>query len=297
MEFFEKYKKRIILAASILFIVVALAAAGQKANSSIVENTLGFVVVPFQRLTTGIGNWISDITHSSNDADTLKEENEALKLQVALLEGENKRLALYEKENEDLSSLLKIAQKYPSRETVAAEIIGKNPGVFYQSFLIDKGEKHGVAPNMVLTNGSGLAGKIVECGTGYAKAQSLLDSRSSVSAMSLRTEDLGVVKGDYSLVDKGLCRMEYIDADANILEGDEIVTSQLSNVYPPGISIGKVKEIKMDSNGLTKYAIIEPTVDFKHLKTVLVINESLEPSQQPSKQSNGKQANGEEANN
>jgi len=278
LEFFQKYKNRIILAISILFVVIALATAAQKANSSIVENTLGFVVVPFQRLTTGIGNWISDITHSSKDTDTLKEENKSLKLQIALLEGENNRLSLYEEENEDLSALLKIAQKYPSYETVGAEIIGKNAGVFYQSFLIDKGEKHGIAPNMVLTTGSGLAGKIIECGKSYSKAQSLLDSRSSVSAMSLRTEDLGVVKGDYSLVDKGLCRMEYIDANANILEGDEIVTSQLSSVYPPGISIGTVKEIKMDPNGLTKYAIIEPTVDFKHLKTILVIDDSLDKS-------------------
>ena len=72
-------------------------------------------------------------------------------------------------------------------------------------------------------------------------------------------------------MNSGLCRMEYIDAEAEIMEGDEIVTSHLSDVYPSGITIGRVKEIQTDANGLTKYAIIEPYVDFKHLDTVLII--------------------------
>ncbi len=95
---------------------------------------------------------------------------------------------------------------------------------------------------MVLTSSNGLVGKIIESGTNYSKAQSILDSRSSVPAMSIRTEDLGVVK----------------------------------DVYPSGITIGRVKEIKTDANGLTKYAIIEPYVDFKHLDTLLVIGETIQ---------------------
>ena len=59
--------------------------------------------------------------------------------------------------------------------------------------------------------------------------------------------------------------MEYIDSDAEIMEGDEIVTSNLSEYYPAGISIGYVREIHKDENGLTKYAVIEPTADLKHL--------------------------------
>jgi len=92
--------------------------------------------------------------------------------------------------------------------------------------------------------------------------------------MSLRTGDLGVVKGDYTLMNNGLCKMEYIDGEAQIAVGDEIVTSQLSEVYPEGLSIGKVTKIETDANGLTKYAIIEPFVDLKHLGTLLVIDKN-----------------------
>ena len=52
------------------------------------------------------------------------------------------------------------------------------------------------------------------------------------------------------------------------------MTSHLSDVYPPGLTIGRVKEIKNDTNGLTRYAIIEPAVDLKHLDTLLVIDKT-----------------------
>ena len=95
--------------------------------------------------------------------------------------------------------------------------------------------------------------------------------------MSVRTGDLGVVKGNYTLSNRGLCKMEYIDGDAEIMVGDEIVTSHLSDIYPEGLAIGKVLEIETDTNGLTKYAVIEPYVDLKHLDTVLVLDKTGSP--------------------
>ena len=193
---------------------------------------------------------------------------------MASLQADNTRLSLYETENAKLSALLKIAQKYPEYNTFGTTIIAKNPGSWYDVFTVDKGTSDGVEANMVLAAPEGLVGKIIESGATYAKGQSILDSRSSVPAMSARTGDLGVVKGDYTLMNNGLCKMEYIDAEAEIAVGDEIVTSHLSDVYPPGLTIGRVKEIKNDTNGLTRYAIIEPAVDLKHLDTLLVIDKT-----------------------
>ena len=82
-------------------------------------------------------------------------------------------------------------------------------------------------------------------------------------------------------MDEGLCKTEYIDADSEIMQGDEIVTSNLSDVYPAGITIGYVKEIVTDKNGLTKYAVIEPDVDFKHLSTLLVVLNKKEGVTEP----------------
>ena len=277
-EFFLKHKKHIISAGIALLVVITVAASGVKLNATLLESAIGVVVTPFQDLTTGISSWIDETVTSARNKTDLKEENEKLKNQIAELMEENRRLAMYEEENAQLSSLLKIAQRYPDYESVGAKIIAKDPGVWYDGFTIDKGTSSDISANMVLIAPEGLVGKVLESGVTFSKAQSILDSRSSVPAMSVRTGDLGVVKGDYSLSNDGLCKMEYIDGNAEIMVGDEIVTSHLSDIYPEGLAIGKVLEIETDTNGLTKYAVIEPYVDLKHLDTILVIDKSSAPA-------------------
>ena len=273
-QFFEKYKKQLLRGGVLLLVLITVIASGKQLNVTLLESAIGVVVTPFQDLTTGISSWVDEtITASRNKAD-LKEENTELKNQIADLLDEHRRLAMYEAENAKLSALLKIAQRYPDYESVGANVIAKDPGVWYDGFTIDKGTTSDVSANMVLIAPEGLVGKVLESGLTFSKAQSILDSRSSVPAMSVRTGDLGVVKGNYTLSADGLCIMEYIDAQAEIMVGDEIVTSHLSDIYPAGLAIGKVLELETDTNGLTKYAVIQPYVDLKHLDTILVIDKN-----------------------
>ena len=273
-SFFEEHKKKIIAAGLLVLVLIVVITSGKKLNATILESAVGVVVTPFQDLTTGLGSWVDDTVSSARDKTDMNTENEKLKQQLADLTAENRRLAMYETENKHLSALLRIAQKYPEYASQGASVIAKNPGVWYDGFTIDKGTRSGLSANMVLIAPEGLVGKVLESGATFSKAQSILDSRSSVPAMSLRTGDLGVVKGDYTLLHSGLCKMEYIDAEAEIMAGDEIITSHLSDIYPAGISIGKVLEIETDANGLTKYAVIAPYVDLKHLDTMLVIDKN-----------------------
>lgn len=273
-QFFEKYKKHILRAGILLLVVATVIASGKQLNATLLESAIGVVVTPFQDLTTGISSWVDETITETRSKTKLKEENAELKQQIAELLEENRRLAMYETENAKLSSLLKIAQRYPDYRSIGATIIAKDPGVWYENFTIDKGTSSDISANMVLIAPEGLVGKVVESGMTFSKAQSILDSRSSVPAMSVRTGDLGVVKGNYTLAADGLCIMEYIDGQAEIMVGDEIVTSHLSDIYPAGLAIGKVLEIETDTNGLTKYAVIDPYVDLKHLDTILVIDKS-----------------------
>ena len=273
-QFFEKHKKKLLRGGILLLVLITVIASGKQLNVTLLESAIGVVVTPFQDLTTGISSWVDETVTASRNKTDLKKENTELKHQIAELLEENRRLAMYEEENATLSLLLKIAQKYPDYESVGATVIAKDPGVWYDGFTIDKGTKDHIRANMVLIAPEGLVGKVLESGKTFSKSQSILDSRSAVPAMSVRTGDLGVVKGNYTLSADGLCIMEYIDAQAEIMVGDEIVTSHLSDIYPAGLAIGKVLELETDTNGLTKYAVIQPYVDLKHLDTILVIDKS-----------------------
>ncbi len=272
MNFLKNHKKFIIPIVSVLCLFM-ISFSLNRAEPTFFESGIGYILTPVQEFNTSVIDWISSKFNALSNINEIESENEKLKEEVYSLQMEIDRLKLVEAENKKLSEVLKIDQKYSDYPKVGARIIAKDTSNWYDVFLIDKGSNDGIKKNMVVIASGGLVGKVSETGFNYAKVVSIIDDTDSVGAKSLRTDDIGFVRGDFE--NRGMCKMEYVDNDAEIMAGDEIVTSHLSDIYPPGITIGYVKDIKTDENTLTKCALISPTVDFKHLETVLVITENF----------------------
>ena len=143
-------------------------------------------------------------------------------------------------------------------------------------FRSDKGSKDGIKKNMNVIADNGLVGIVYDVSDHYAKVRTIINDTSMVSAMFLKTKDSCIVRGSLSTMSDGYLEVVYIDKNAKVKEGDELVTSYLSSKFVEGISIGKVSDIKLDSTKLTKTAKVTPIVDFKHLKEVLVITDLKE---------------------
>ena len=108
----------------------------------------------------------------------------------------------------------------------------------------------------------------------YAIVRSIIDDYSNVSAMVTTTEDTCIIAGDLRLIDEGKVNLvKLTDSRDKVTVGDKVVTSDISSRFLPGILIGYISEISMDSNNLTKSGYITPAVDFRHLREVLVIKE------------------------
>ena len=264
--------KYIIIGITVFFISLSVITSRVRPEITFVEKGVGIIVVPIQKVLTNIENWFSDKVDDIKKIKTLELENELLLKEINELKYENKILQQDKVELARLRELFELDQKYAKYPKIGAQVIGKDPGNWYNVFIIDKGENDGLKVNMVVLSGNGLVGHIIEVGPGYSKVLSIIDDDSSVSSKILRTSDLSFVTGDNTLNGKGLCKVEYLDNDAEIVVGDEVVTSHLGSIYPPGILIGTIKEIKYDQNNLTKYAYMTPVVDFKHLEEVLVLN-------------------------
>lgn len=270
MKIIVKNKKLFIGFFTVLCIFLALTSFN-RINPTLFERSFGFIITPIQNIITSSNNWIGKKISAISNINELEAENEELKLELELKNQEINRLKQLERENEKLSELLDASSRYGQYSTITSNIIAKDPGNWYQTFTIDKGSNDGIEKNMVVLAFGGLVGKVEEVGANYAKVSSIINGTYSVTSKTLRTDDEGFVKGD--IVNKGMLKMEYIDKDAEIKEGDEIVTSHLSNIYPAGITIGSVTKVHLDNNNkLSKTAIIKPAVDFKHLEKVLVID-------------------------
>ncbi len=128
--------------------------------------------------------------------------------------------------------------------------------------------------DMNVMAGSGLVGRIVDTGPNWSKVKAIIADDSNVSAMVLSSSDNMIVNGDLRLYASGVISFEQLkDSDDVVVEGDKVVTSNISDKYLPGILIGYINTINTDSNNLTKSGYITPAVDFEHLEEVLVILE------------------------
>lgn len=268
MNFFDNNRKLIITLITIFCLAAAFFTV-DRAKPTFIENTFGFIVTPVQKAGTSAVKWLNNKKSYFTGIASLRAENEKLKSQLEKNNIELNRLEMVEQENDTLTGLLEVKSRYKQYSMVTATIIAKDTGNWYNTFTIDKGTKDGLNKNMVVLTGDGLVGRIEKCGYNYANVTSIIDDTDAISAKSLRTDDLGYISGD--LANKGMCKMEYIDNNAELTEGDEVITSNLSEIFPPGITIGYIKTITSDKSALTKQAEIKPAVDFKHLDSVMVI--------------------------
>ncbi|MFI3230425.1 MAG: rod shape-determining protein MreC [bacterium] len=254
----------------ILICIILALVSFRRTSPTFLETSIGYVLTPIQSSITSVSTWVEQKFQTLSNINDAENQIEQLKLELELKNQEISRLQQYQLENEKLSELLDTSSKYSEYSTLTADIIAKDPSNWYEMFTINKGSNDGIEKNMVVISNGGLVGKVEEVGINYSKVSSIINGTYSVSSKTLRTDDEGFVKGDLS--NKGTCRMDYIDKDAEIKEGDEVITSHLSDIYPAGITIGFVTSVSLDDEKkISKTATIEPIVDFKHLEKVLVI--------------------------
>lgn len=233
----------------------------------------GAIVVPLQDGMNGIGKWFTNKADYFNSVKKLTKKNKELESQVNELTEENSLLAQNKYELERLRDLYQLDQDYSSYEKIAANVIGKDSGNWFDIFTINKGSKDGIKKDMNVISGGGLVGIVTDVGKDYAKVRAIIDDESSVSVSFANTSDTGIVSGDLKLMDDGVMKVTEVLKDAKVTEGDMVVTSKISDKFVPGILVGYVTNIKLDSSELTQSGQIIPVVDFKHIDEVLVITQ------------------------
>lgn len=245
---------------------------GTNAFNQPMNALVGYVVVPFQQGIGNLGSWIANRSEELVQIRTLLDENARLKEQVAALTEENTLLQQDKYELNQLRELFQLDEQYEEYEKIGARIIGRDSGNWYSSFIIDKGSDDGLKVDMNVIAGGGLVGRITSVGPNWSRVTSIISDNSNVSAKTLATEDNLIVSGDLQLMADGVITFsQLVDSNNAVVEGDKIVTSDISDKYLPNILIGYMHTINRDANNLTKSGYITPAVDFEHLGEVLVI--------------------------
>ena len=241
---------------------------------SVLNTAVGYVIIPFEKGISSVGGWLSRRSEELVQIRSLLSENESLKAQIDELTIDNTILQQERYELTTLRDLYQLDSQYEGYEKVGARIIAKDAGNWFHSFVIDKGEEDGISIDMNVIAGSGLVGRVVDVGPNWAKVTSIIADNSNVSGKVLATSDHLVVSGDLELYGSGVIKFEkLVDSADKVVEGDKIVTSNISDKYLPNILIGYINVLNVDANYITKSGQLTPAVDFEHLEEVLVITQ------------------------
>ena len=256
-----------------LFALIFMAVSYVAPKNSAVGNVVGMVVTPVQKVFTGIGNGISGFFNYFGSVKALREENAVLAAQVERLENSTRELQSLQAENSRLTTLLSMKESLDQKgyETVGAHIVSSDAQFWFTSFTIDQGTMQGISRLDVCVTEAGVVGYVSEVGTTWARVTTIINSDSSVGASVARTTDKGLIEGDTELMEQGLVRMNYLAAEASVVPGDFAETSGFGEIYPPGLMIGRIREVTADETALTKTALVETAVDFSNLNEVLII--------------------------
>ena len=243
------------------------------------QEAAGMIIVPFENSINHISSVFSGISDRMKDKEEILAENKKLQSQVDSLTEQNNKLIQDQTELVRLEQLYDLDQQYTEYPKVAARIISKDPGNWYDTFMINKGSNDGIRVDNNVIAGKGLVGIVTEVGTNWATVRAIIDDSSYVSVMTVGTDDNCVVTGDLELIDEGKLRFSQLyDKDDKVTVGERIVTSNISDKYVEGLFVGYVSEIELDTNNLTKTGTIVTPVDFQHLKDVFVITVNKQDS-------------------
>ncbi len=266
MKFIRSKFFIIALCAAVLLVLVPalLTAFGQTA---IVRSALTSAAKPFTWVASRAADALSGFTSVFSDYNNLKEENESLRAELDAIQNSNQDNAVLAEENKWLRDFLDIKLSSPQLELTDATVIAHESGNFATVLKLNRGKVHGIKKNMPVITADGVLGYVSEVGLDWCSVTTLIEASSRVGAYTDRTGTIGTLEGNVALHAEGRCQVSY-DTGADITTGDRVYTSGTGSIYPDGLLLGTITEIRADEATRKIIATVEPSVDFTSLESL-----------------------------
>lgn len=266
----------IVTTVAIILIVIIGMTSSERIKITGFEKAIGNIISPVEKLFFNVGKSVSNIFGTIGNIGKFKEENEQLKKKIALLEEENRKYEDIIGKTDFLRNEARLKEK-TSYKLIDAQVVGKEPGNWFDRFIIDKGLNDGIKKGDTVIQGvevnksliqEGVVGRITDVGDNWAKVSSIVDESSNISFRVTRTQDGGILSGS---VDNKLSGY-FFDNKADVKKGDKLFTSGLGESYVKDLYIGEVKEVVKKEEDLMKRVVVAPAVNFKKIYRVHVIS-------------------------
>lgn len=232
------------------------------------------LLAPLQELVTSYSRRLGNAGDAIRGWGTLPERHEAI--QAELVEARRQLVELDELRQENY--LLRQQLGFKSRtswDLVPGKVLARDISGWWQTVRIQLGGNTVVTPNQAVISTDGLVGKVEEVSGKTADVLLISDPACRVAVRIAGKEVFAILQGQgLSWNGRTLCRIEFINKNVEIREGDEVVTSGLGGVFPKGIEVGTILSVETDDNQLYQFGEVVPAVDLSELAHVFVMRKS-----------------------
>lgn len=267
---------RLTFFVSLAILLMVLDARFRYAES--VRQVVALAAYPIQRVAMAPVDLFNGVVNYFSSTAALRAENEALRAKQLRAAPELLQLEALKEENNQLRRLLDARERLP-RKAVFAEILYAARDPFSRKVVIDKGSQSGILPGEPVIDDVGVIGQVTRVYLLMSEVTLLSDKDQAIPLQVLRN---GLRAVAYGGAEGGMLDLRFMAANADIRNGDVLVTSGIDGTYPPGLPVATVARIERDAAYAFARITLAPTAGTDRYRQVLVLsNEAKPPPPEP----------------
>ena len=273
-DFFRQNGILLLVIALLLSILIGVLSQVMGGQADPLSNVVTTVVTPFRSGIAAAADWAEGVYRYVFHYGELEQELKQLRAQVGELEEKVRQGEEASRENDQLRELLELQTRRREFTFETAKVTARSNSNWASTFTLSKGSADGIeAGDCVITETGVLAGVVSETGLNWSTVSTIVNTDIEIGGIVTRTYSAGVLEGDFSLMNEGRLKLNYLPAEAQLVSGDEVLTSGRGEIFPSGLPVGRVEGVFTDPSGKTRYAVIVPDVKLDTLIEVFVIKD------------------------
>lgn len=273
-DFFRQNGLLLLIIAALLSILLGVASSFMGGSADPLSNAFRVITSPVRSAVSAAADWAEGVYTYVFRYEEMQQELDDLRAQVAEMEDLARQGQDALQENARLRELMNLQERRRDFVFENARVTAPVTSNWESTLTISKGSSAGVeAGDCVITETGVLVGVVSTAGSNYSEVSTIINTDIDMGGMVARTYSAGILEGDFTLMGEGKLKLSYLPDGAQLVAGDQVLTSGKGGIYPSGLVVGQVEGVFTDPSGKTRYAVLLPEVDLDSLVEVFVIKE------------------------
>jgi rod shape-determining protein MreC len=251
-------------------VIMAIDARDSQGQQQIVRVWTQTVATPVQNVSSKAGGATSNFFRQIFSFQSIAAENEQLRQRMTQMESELHNARLQAAENERLKGLLDLRNQ-STYQTLPARVIARDPSVWFNTITINRGTSSGVKINMPVVSATGIVGRVITVSPWASQVMLVTDEKAGAGAVVGQLGESGALGSVRGRPDLGLIEMRYVSGLEKVTLGDYVMTTGQDGIYPPGLNVGEVVDVKNGTATQPHQILIRPGARLDRLEEVAVL--------------------------